>query len=68
MFDLFAVNTIIIGGLKHMCHVYGAKQGRTLKQAMKSAISILDIAKNFGLSEIRSSIFRPEAWKKNQYT
>ena len=35
--------------------------GCTLKKVMKSAISILDIAKNFGLSEIKCSLFRPEA-------
>jgi len=29
MFDLFAVNMIVIEGLKHMCRIYGTKQWRT---------------------------------------
>lgn len=45
-------------------HVAG---GCTLKHAMKSAISILYIAKNFGLSEIRCNLFRPETWQQNRY-
>lgn len=45
-------------------HVAG---GCTLNHAMKSAVSILYIAKNFGLSEIRCNLFRPEAWQQNRY-
>lgn len=37
----------------------------TLNHAMKSAVSILYIAKNFGFSEIRCNLFRPEAWHQN---